>query len=84
MEDTTEELKKMQRALHKQLPEKEKWARAFEMIENGKATLVSSLKRKFPNDSEDDIFIKMVRVLYKNDLTPEFLDAFEKKFRARK
>ena len=77
MNDTTKEITKMQRMLHKQLPEREKWARAFEMIENGKATLISSLKRKFPQDSEKDIFIKMVRVLYKKDVSEEFLNGFE-------
>ena len=70
--------------LHKQLPEKEKWARAFEMIENGKATIMASLKQKFPDDSYDDLFIKMVKVLYKKDVSEEFLNGFEKKYREQK
>lgn len=67
----------MQKQLHKLLPEQEKWARSFEMIENGRAAIVSALKQKFPFDSDTDIFIKMVNVLYKNDLSPEFLNNFE-------
>ena len=83
MNDTAPEIKMLQHKLHMQLSENEKWARGFEMIENGKATLIAALKRKFPDDSDTDIFIKMVRQLYKNDLPADFLDAFEKKARDR-
>ena len=54
-----------------------------EMIENGRATIMASLKQKFPDDSYDDLFIKMVKVLYKKDVSAEFLNGFEKKFRER-
>ena len=84
MEDTSNEIKIMQRMLHKQLPEDQKWARGFEMIENGRATMIASLKQKFPADSDTDVFIKMVKALYKNDLSAEFLEGFELKVRAMK
>ena len=60
MQDTTAEIKKLQRQQHMMLSEEEKWARGFEMIENGRATIIHALKQKFPNDTDADIFIKMV------------------------
>ena len=81
MDDTTSEMKIMQRSLHNQLSEEEKWSRGFEMIENGRSAIIASLKLKFPFDTDTEIFIKMVNTLYKNDVSEEFLKGFERKAR---
>jgi hypothetical protein len=84
MKDTTGEMKQMQLKLHLELPVVERWARGFEMMENGRDAIISSIKNKNPDFSEADIFVALVRTMYKHDLTSEFLNDFEKCYRDRK
>lgn len=81
MNDTTKEMKNMQLKLHLALPVSERWARGFEMMENGRNAIIASIKNKNPHFSEPDIFVALVRTMYKHDLTPEYLNDFEKCYR---
>ena len=82
MNDTTKEMNDMQQRLHLELPVKERWARGFEMMENGRDAIIASIRNKNPHFSETDIFVALVRTMYKHDLTPEYLSDFEKQYRA--
>jgi hypothetical protein len=84
MIDTTREMKDMQLKLHLELPVNERWARGFEMMENGRDAIIASIKNKNPHFLETDIFVQFIRTMYKHDLTPEYLNDFEKCYRRQK
>ncbi len=83
MNDTSVEAKQAQKKFYSGLSDNERWDHVFEMIENGRATVLMALKKKYPDDSNTVLFIKMVKTIYKNDLSEEFLADFEKEVLSR-
>lgn len=46
------------------------------MIENGRAAIIAAIKQKNPEWTDGEVFLELVRVLYKRDLPEAQLQGF--------
>lgn len=75
MNDTPDHIRKKQREIWFSKPQEERVRLGLELIQEVNKQLEDLIRTQNPNFSEGEIRVEFIRQMYKDDLSPEYLEA---------